>query len=111
MAIASWAASSADSAVLAWVSLDDYDNRPKTFWSYVVAALRQAGIAVPPVSAAAGRGPTGHVFLLRRASVLAAQTPPVVLVLDDLHLVTDKDTLDGLAYLLRNATPGLRLLV
>ena len=50
-------------------------------------------------------------FLLRLASMLAAQDPPVVLVLDDLHLVTEQDTLDGLAYLLRNAAPGLRLVV
>ena len=35
----------------------------------------------------------------------------MVLVLDDLHLVTEQDTLDGLAYLLRNAAPGLRLVV
>src|ERR1700722_9335261 len=109
MAIASWAAARAQLATLVWVTLDDYDNRPKVFWSYVVAALRQAGLAVPPVSSAAGRGPADHVFLLRLASVLAAQDPPVVLVLDDLHLVTEQDTLDGLAYLLRNAAPGLRL--
>jgi LuxR family transcriptional regulator, maltose regulon positive regulatory protein len=111
MAIASWAAARSDPATLVWVTLDDYDNRPKIFWSYVVAALRQAGIAVPSVPAGAGRGPTSHVFLLRLASVLAAQDPPVVLVLDDLHLVTDQDILDGLVYMLRNATPGLRLVV
>jgi LuxR family maltose regulon positive regulatory protein len=111
MAIASWAASRSDPATLVWVTLDDYDNRPKVFWSYVVAALRQAGITVPRVSPAAGRGPADHVFLLRLASMLAAHDPPVVVVLDDLHLVTEQDTLDGLAYMLRNATPGMRLVV
>ena len=111
MAIASWAAVRSDPVTLVWVTLDDYDNRPKVFWSYVVAALRQAGIAVPPVSSAAGRGSADHIFLLRLAAVLAAQDPPVVVVLDDLHLVTEQDTLDGLAYMLRNATPGLRLVV
>jgi LuxR family transcriptional regulator, maltose regulon positive regulatory protein len=111
MAIALWAAARSDPATLVWVALDDYDNRPKVFWSYVVAALRQAGITVPRVSPAAGRGPADHIFLLRLASMLAAQDPPVVVVLDDLHLVTEQDTLDGLAYMLRNATPGLRLVV
>jgi LuxR family transcriptional regulator, maltose regulon positive regulatory protein len=111
MAIASWAATRSDPATLAWVALDDYDNRPRVFWSYVVAALRQAGITVPRVSPAAGRGTADHVFLLRLASMLAAQDPPVVIVLDDLHLVTEQHTLDGLAYMLRNATPGLRLVV
>ena len=39
MAIALWAAARSDPATLVWVTLDDYDNRPKVFWSYVVAAL------------------------------------------------------------------------
>ncbi len=111
MAIASWAATRSDPATLVWVNLDDYDNRPKVFWSYVAAALRQADINVPRVSPAAGRGAVDHTFLLRLASVLAAQDPPVIVVLDDLHVVTEQDTLDGLAYMLRNATPGLRLVV
>jgi LuxR family transcriptional regulator, maltose regulon positive regulatory protein len=111
MAIALWAAARSDPATLVWVTLDDYDNRPKVFWSYVVAALRQAGITVPRVSPAADRGTVDHIFLLQLASALAAQDPPVVVVLDDLHLVTEPDTLDGLAYMLRNATPGLRLVV
>ncbi len=111
MAIASWAAARSDPATLVWVTLDDYDNRPKVFWSYVVAAMRHAGIAVPRVSPAAGRGPADHTFLLRLASVLAAQEPPVIVVLDDLHVVTEQDTLDDLAYMLKNATPGLRLVV
>ncbi len=115
MAIALWAAddcaADSDPATLVWVTLDDHDNRPKVFWSYVVAALRRAGIAIPRVGPAAGRGPVDHIFLLRLASLLAAQDPPVVMVLDDLHVVTEQDTLDGLAYVLRNATPGLRLVI
>ncbi len=41
MAIALWAAS-ASADTVAWLSLDSYDNRPKVFWSYVMAALRRA---------------------------------------------------------------------
>jgi LuxR family maltose regulon positive regulatory protein len=112
LAIALWAAASSDPATLVWITLDDYDNRPKVFWSYVVAAMRRAGIAVPRIHATSGReSAADHVFLLRLASVLAAQDPPVVAILDDLHLLTEQDTLDGLAYVLRNATPGLRLVV
>jgi LuxR family transcriptional regulator, maltose regulon positive regulatory protein len=112
LAIASWAAANSDPATLVWITLDDYDNRPKVFWSYVVAAMRRAGIAVPRVHPTSGReSAVDHVFLLRLASVLAAQDPPVVAILDDLHLLTEQDTLDGLAYVLRNATPGLRLVV
>ena len=75
----------------------------------MVAALRRSGVAVPGAPPAARGRPAGHVFLLGLASVLAAQDPPVTLVLDDLHLLTDPEVLDGLGYVLRNAGGGLRL--
>ena len=110
MALVSWAASGGAEPI-AWLTLDEYDNRPRVFWSYVVAALRRAGAAVPGAASALAHGDaTGHAFLLRLAAVLAGQDPPVVLVLDDLHLVTDPPTLSGLAYVLRNARSGLHVL-
>lgn len=111
MAIASWAAASAYPCTLAWVTLDDYDNTPRAFWSYVVAAMRRAGLSVPGVVPGTTREAVDHVFLVRLALTLAAQDPPVVLVLDDLHVLTDPVTLSGLDYLQRNAHPGLHLVV
>jgi LuxR family maltose regulon positive regulatory protein len=112
MAITLWAAARTEPGPLVWITLDEYDNRPRVFWSYVVAALRQADIAVPRISSAGARGTAvDHVFLLRLASVLAAQDPPVVMVIDDIHLLKDADTLEGLAYVLKNAKPGLHLVV
>jgi LuxR family transcriptional regulator, maltose regulon positive regulatory protein len=110
MALALWAA--AEPGPVAWVGLDRYDDRPRVFWPYVVAALGGAGAAAARALTAAARGRAGdHVFLLRLASALAAQDPPVTLVLDDLHLVADPRVADGLDFLLRNAGPGLRLVV
>jgi LuxR family maltose regulon positive regulatory protein len=110
MALALWAA--AEPGAVAWVRLDGYDNRPGVFWSYVVAALRRAGVAVPDARpAAARRRPADRTFLVRLASALAAQNSPVTLVLDDLHLLTDPQVLDGLDFVLRNSGPGLRLAV
>ena len=111
MAIASWAAARPYPCTLAWVTLDDYDNKPRVFWSYVVAALRRAGIAVPRVLPGPTREAVEHAFLVRLALVLAAQDRPVVLVLDDVHLLTDPATLSGLDYVQRNAHPGLHLVV
>jgi LuxR family transcriptional regulator, maltose regulon positive regulatory protein len=109
LALVLWTA--AEAGPVAWVCLDEYDNRPGVFWSYVVAALRRSGVAVPRALPAAAGGADGQVFLLRLASVLAVQDPPVTLVLDDLHLLTDPPALDGLYYLLRNAGRGLRLVI
>ena len=75
MALALWAA--AEPGPVAWVALDRYDNRPESFWSYVVAALRRCGTVIPEALPA---GPleqaTDHVFLLRLVSALAGQDPP-----------------------------------
>ena len=61
MALALWTA--AEPGTVAWVSLDEYDNRPGVFWSHVVAALRRSGIAAPNTVPAAARGRAGdHVF-------------------------------------------------
>ena len=109
MALASWAAAGA--GAVAWVSLNEFDNQPGVFWPYVVAALRRSGVAVPADSPA-GRGrDASHVFVLRLAAALAAQDPPVTLVLDDFHLLTGSAVRDGLGYVLRNAGAGLRLVV
>ena len=74
-----------------------------------MSSRRCAGPALPSLTR--GRGTRGrqHVFLLRLASVLAAQDPPVTLVLDDFHLLTEPLVLDGLNFVLRNAGAGLRL--
>ncbi len=108
MAVALWAAG----GNAAWVTIDDHDNQPRVFWSYVLEALRRAGVHVPrPLSAAVRRYPVDHEFLLRFASLMADQDPPVTLVLDDVHLLTSAKVLDGLAYVLKHGSPGLRLVV
>ncbi len=110
MALALWAA--AEPGTVAWVGLDRFDNRPEVFWSYVMAALRRSGVAIPKTLRAAGRGRSGDEgFLLRFAAALAAQEPPVTLVLDDLHLLTEPRVLQGLDFILRNVGPSLRLAV
>ena len=111
MALASWAAGVAGPGRVAWITLDRYDNRPKVFWSYVVAALRRSGIAVPRVVPGPARDAVDHDFLLHLASVLAAQDAPVVLVLDDFHLVTEPAILDGVGYVLGYARPALHLVI
>jgi LuxR family transcriptional regulator, maltose regulon positive regulatory protein len=110
MAVAMWAA--ADARRVAWVCLDEFDNRPGAFWSYVVAALRRSGVAVPKTLQAIPQDPAGiDGFLLGLTALLAAQDLPLTLVLDDLHLLTEPGTLKGLDFMLRNAGSGLRIVV
>ena len=111
MALASWVAAHEALPLVAWVTLDEYDNRPRAFWSYVVEALRRAGVQIPGTVWAPGRGRVNQAFLLRLTAAITACGTPVVLVLDDLHLVTEPRTLNGLTRLLRNARPHLSLVV
>ena len=110
MALALWAVT--EPGPVAWVALDGYDNRPESFWSYVVAALRRCGTVIPETLPADPlEQATDHVFLLRLVSALAGQDPPVILVLDDFHVLTEPEVLAGLDFVLRNVGPGLRVVV
>jgi LuxR family maltose regulon positive regulatory protein len=110
MALALWAA--AEAGRVAWVSLDDYDNQPGVFWAYVTAALRRSGAAVPRTPSTAPRGRAAdHAFLLRLASALAAQDPPVTLVIDDLHVLTEPAVRAELDFMLRHVGPALRVVI
>ena len=109
-AAASWAAAAC--SPVAWVTLDRYDSRPGVFWSTVVEALRRAGVTFRRAPPAQGHGADAwHVFLVQLASDLAAQYPPVALILDDFQLVAAAGVVDGLQYLMRNARPGLRVVI
>jgi LuxR family maltose regulon positive regulatory protein len=48
-----WAAGAARDAPVAWVSLDEGDDEPVRFWSYVLAALRRASDQISPAPAEA----------------------------------------------------------
>ena len=110
VALALWAA--AEPGTVAWISLDEFENQPGAFWSYAVAALDRSGVALPDVlPAASRRRAADHTFLVRLVSALAAQNPPVTLVIDDLHVLTKPTVLAELDYVLRNGRPGLRVVV
>ena len=112
LAMAAWAAGNQSPGPVAWVTLDEFDNRPRVLWGYVVAALRRAGVPVPHASWAPSYVDSlDHEFLVRLASALATAEQPTVLVLDDIHLLTERTALQGLTYLMRNAQPGLRVMV
>jgi len=110
MAVALWAAT--QTGPVAWVGLDEFDNRRGAFWSYVVAALHRSGAAVPKALRDHSHEQDDHDgFLLRLTAALAAQDPPVTLVLDDLHVLTEPGVLKELDFMLRNVGSAVRLVV
>jgi LuxR family transcriptional regulator, maltose regulon positive regulatory protein len=111
-ALAQWVAGGRAPGPVAWLALDEYDDTPERFWRNLAAALIEAGVKIPADGAGiawAREGAREGALLI--ASALAARQPPVVLVLDDLHLIHAPELAAGLGYLLRHAKPGLRVVV
>ncbi len=98
---------------VAWLSLDNADNDPRTFWSDLLGALAESG-AVPQGSPlgdiipAAGFGATEALQVRSR---LADLPSPVVLVLDDFHEITSDTVLETFERLVEHQPAPLRLVV
>ena len=95
----------------AWVCVDERDNDPIVLLSYVAVALDRVSpldrgvfeaLASPGVSVEA-------TVLPRLGAALAAVDEPVVLVLDDLHLVDNPVCLDAIAGLAGHVPEGSQL--
>jgi LuxR family transcriptional regulator, maltose regulon positive regulatory protein len=97
----------------AWVSADEKDNDPKVLLSYVAAALngvqpigqRVFEALASPVSSVPGS------VVPRLGSALWSMTIPVVLILDDVHLLTNRECRDALSVLAGHVRPGSRLVL
>jgi len=99
---------------LAWVSLDQGDNRSPRFWRYVLTALDRAvpGVAKPSLTVLDSSGdPPMEAVLTRLLNALSTRNRDVVLMLDDYHLIEDHSIHDALAYLLEHQPPCLHLLL
>jgi LuxR family maltose regulon positive regulatory protein len=96
---------------IGWLTLDDYDDDPATFWTYVVAALATAGVRLSASPALVAGEPPPGPLIPRLAGDLAALARPVVLVLDRADHLTDPSIIAGLDLLLSNAGSRLRLVV
>ena len=92
--VAQWRSSPAEKRPFAWVSLDRGDGDPGRLWWYVVSALTRAcpdfdGEAIrQELRAQAPEFPASALPML--ANELAALSAPVVLVLDDYHMIRER---------------------
>src|SRR5262249_18237813 len=91
-----------------WVSVDEKDNDPKVLLRYVAEALD----AIEPISqrvfdalTSPGSSVPGSV-VPRLCTALASMTSPVVLVLDDVHLLHNSECLAALPVLADNVPNG-----
>jgi LuxR family maltose regulon positive regulatory protein len=99
---------------VAWLSLDEADNDPAQFWTYVIEALR----TVEPGIGATALGLVGR----RREDVMELALPTLLneltqipgralLVLDDYHVIRESDVHEGLAYVVDHLPVTLELAI
>ena len=97
----------------AWLSLDQRDNDPALFWTYLVAALKTAepGVGAGALSLLQSPQPPIEAVLATLLNDLSAISNDVVLVLDDYHVIDARDVQDGMAFLLEHLPPQIHLVI
>ncbi len=109
--LAQWA--DRDPRTFAWVSLEDRDNDPAAFLTYVAAAVD----GIKPVdagvfrAAASGSDAMWATALPRLGAALSTIGKPIVLVLDDVHELRDRDCLDALEPIAQHLPDGSHLVL
>ena len=110
---AQWRSGVADSRRFGWISLDLSDNDPVRLWSQIVRALHRACPELPGqemLRSLRGSAPdiTGALIPML-VNELATVSAPVVLVLDDYHVMSERTCHDQLDYLLGYLPPSAQI--
>jgi LuxR family maltose regulon positive regulatory protein len=109
--LAQWAAR--DDRPFAWVSLERRDNDPVALLTYVAAALDGIHPVDPGVfrAAASASDTMWSTSVPRLGAALESMPEPIVLVLDDVHVLTERDCVDVLEPLAKNLSCGSQLVL
>jgi ATP/maltotriose-dependent transcriptional regulator MalT len=113
---------------VAWLSLDEGDNDPVRFLTYLVAALQTLALRSPRrgsggegIAAKLGAGvlgalqspepPPAEALLTALINEIAAISEPFALVLDDYHVIEAKPVDHALAFLVEHMPPQMHLVI
>jgi LuxR family transcriptional regulator, maltose regulon positive regulatory protein len=101
--LAAWAV--ADGRPFAWLSLDARDGEGRRFWTYLVAAIRtvEPGFGLASLELLTAPGVSmEHEALPVLVNELAALPVPIVVALDDYHLVDSTDLQSEMGFLIEH---------
>ncbi|GHO72333.1 LuxR family transcriptional regulator [Ktedonobacter sp. SOSP1-85] len=99
---------------VAWLSLDEQDNHPMRFWSYVIAALRTTEPTLGEIALSmlySPRPPALPAILTTLINDFVAGQEERVLVLDDYHVIDDPDIASSFLFLLKHLPSRLHLIL
>jgi LuxR family transcriptional regulator, maltose regulon positive regulatory protein len=98
----------------AWLSLEDADNEPQRFLGYVRAALRQADEEISTSLGSALQVPQMlpvEKMMAGLVNEIASRPDPLILVLDDYHVLSDAALLEGMGFLIDHQPHQLHLVL
>ncbi|OLZ50189.1 helix-turn-helix transcriptional regulator [Amycolatopsis keratiniphila subsp. nogabecina] len=102
-------------APTAWISLEPEDDVPGRLLEYTLAALRGAGVtaaeAARDLLESGGQSPTVLAVLTTLINDLATVRSPIVLVVDDFHVITQPEILDATAFLVEHCPECLHVVL
>jgi LuxR family maltose regulon positive regulatory protein len=115
MVLSAWIQSlPAHSPMIGWVSLDEEDNDPQLFWTYVLSAFDQQqperftpvlrylqSPVAPPLTS----------VLAKLINSMQDSTEHFVLILDDYHVITEQQVHTTLWYLIEHLPPQFHLIL
>src|SRR6188472_25082 len=111
--LADWLADSGSSGrSAAWLSLDQRDNDPALFWTYVVTALKTAyGVGADAITLLQSPQQSIEAVIASLVNDLQSVSNDVVLVLDDYHVIDARDIQDGMAFLLEHLPQHVHVVI
>lgn len=105
---------------VAWLSLDQGDNDPRRFWRYVIAALQTVEGAIGEIAQAALQSsgfadadtlPPLDTLVTALINDVAELPEPLVLVLDDYHVIKTEPIHNSLNFLLEHLPSQMHLVL
>jgi LuxR family transcriptional regulator, maltose regulon positive regulatory protein len=111
MLLAQWAEQ--DPRPLVWLSADQHDNDPARLLTYLAVALDRVEPVDPEVFGALAAPGTSTVATVvpRLGAILAAAAHPLVVVLDDVHVLRNQACVDALVVLVDHLGEGSQLMI
>lgn len=97
-----------------WLSLDKEDNDPNRFFTYLFATLRNIDDDLGQTAVSllhAPQSPPPEILLTLLINDLATLHQPIILVLEDYHVINNLDIHKALAFLLDNLPLQLHLVI
>ena len=115
MLMAGWLHSRPDQELrIAWLSLDESDNEQGIFWRYFISALQNAAGKIGETALSmlsANNGPGIQTVLATLLNELALMDAPVLLVLDDYHLIKAPEIHENLKFFLDHQPAGVHIAI